>query len=162
MSVWRRVVVFSNDFVWHGFLIYSRLQPGQYHAMTMPQSESEVQCPVFESDNDSIEVDHSYNNLHLAGRDYTLSRGIYCFVINKELSDFEKQFKLIIDHHLFCAFYKKGEISFLRLQSPVALIIVLYWKAIFINLRIKSLCFFHISIAALDLFLYYQSINYWF
>ena len=56
--------------------------------MTMPQSESEVQCPVFESDNDSIEVDHSYNNLHLAGRDYTLSRGIYCFVIIKELSDF--------------------------------------------------------------------------
>lgn len=101
------MVVFSNDFVWHGFLIYSRLQPGQYHAMTMPQSESEVQCPVFESDNDSIEVDHSYNNLHLAGRDYTLSRGIYCFVINKELSDFEKQFKLIIDHHLFCAIFKK-------------------------------------------------------
>ena len=88
--------------------------------------------------------------------------GIYCFVINKELSDFEKRFKLIIDHHLFCAIYKKEEISFLRLQSPVALIIVLYWKAIFINLRIKSPCFFHISIAALDLFLYYQRINYWF
>ena len=93
--------------VWQGL---SNLQ--QIAASPIPCNANASVCNVWCWNLTPIEADHSYNLqsrclTDLAGWDYTLSRGIYCFVINKELSDFEKQFKLIIDHHLFCAIYKK-------------------------------------------------------